>query len=327
MTAACATTECADTLASLAEGSCVVYGSSGEPLALPADGFLISVPQLAGVNLREYGIIGDLYCDARCSTLEYASQCEDVVLGTCSVECAATVIAVRALGPDGSDECTAMWQSVYETHRPVGLWLDAMEETFQICTGGVEVPVASDPTVISCQTAIQAADTVCDAAGVDKATESRCESVECVSAVNAVVLLHDECTTIDSASADVEVWPLVASAVADLEAVQCTCQDHSLAAYDGPGPPGRLSALSVLYSKSVLCGAFVWARRVLNSQKRRFPARAGLTDQTCSDLTALGVCHREKETGGSGGSIEPLGLFLRTPIPFTWRILSAFLPT
>ena len=41
-----------------------------------------------------------------------------------------------------------------------------------------------------------------------------------------------------------------------------------------PGPPGRLSALSVFYSKSVLCGAFVWARRALNSQKRGFSARA-----------------------------------------------------
>jgi hypothetical protein len=41
-----------------------------------------------------------------------------------------------------------------------------------------------------------------------------------------------------------------------------------------PGPPGRLSALSVSLCKSVFYGAFVWARRALNSQKRRFPARA-----------------------------------------------------
>jgi hypothetical protein len=34
---------------------------------------------------------------------------------------------------------------------------------------------------------------------------------------------------------------------------------------------GRLSALSVLYSKSILCGGFVWARRALNRQKW-FPA-------------------------------------------------------
>jgi hypothetical protein len=34
----------------------------------------------------------------------------------------------------------------------------------------------------------------------------------------------------------------------------------------GPGLPGPLSALSVLHSKSFLYGAFVWARRALNSQ-------------------------------------------------------------
>ena len=41
-----------------------------------------------------------------------------------------------------------------------------------------------------------------------------------------------------------------------------------------PGPPGRLSALSVFLCKSVSYGVFVWARRALNSQKRRSPARA-----------------------------------------------------
>ena len=41
------------------------------------------------------------------------------------------------------------------------------------------------------------------------------------------------------------------------------------------GPPGgRLSAISVFLYKSVLYGAFVWARRALKRQKRRFPARA-----------------------------------------------------
>ena len=39
-----------------------------------------------------------------------------------------------------------------------------------------------------------------------------------------------------------------------------------------------------------------------------------------------GVSNREKEIGGSRGSLEPLGLFLRTAIPFIWRVLSAFLP-
>ena len=38
--------------------------------------------------------------------------------------------------------------------------------------------------------------------------------------------------------------------------------------------PGRLSALGLLHSKSVLYSTLVWARRVLNSPKRRFPARA-----------------------------------------------------
>ena len=37
---------------------------------------------------------------------------------------------------------------------------------------------------------------------------------------------------------------------------------------------GRLSALRVFHSKSVLYGAFVWARRALNIQKRLFPIRA-----------------------------------------------------
>jgi hypothetical protein len=41
-----------------------------------------------------------------------------------------------------------------------------------------------------------------------------------------------------------------------------------------PGPPGRLSALRVFRCKSVFYGAFVWTRRALNSQKRRFLARA-----------------------------------------------------
>jgi hypothetical protein len=43
---------------------------------------------------------------------------------------------------------------------------------------------------------------------------------------------------------------------------------------DRPGPPGALKHLSVHHSKSVLYGAFVWARRALNRPNRRFPARA-----------------------------------------------------
>jgi hypothetical protein len=37
--------------------------------------------------------------------------------------------------------------------------------------------------------------------------------------------------------------------------------------------PGRLSFLSISLCASVFYGAFVWARRALNCQKRRFPAR------------------------------------------------------
>ena len=40
------------------------------------------------------------------------------------------------------------------------------------------------------------------------------------------------------------------------------------------GPRGRLSDLSVSLSKSILYRGFVWVHRALNSQKRRFPARA-----------------------------------------------------
>ena len=33
----------------------------------------------------------------------------------------------------------------------------------------------------------------------------------------------------------------------------------------GPGPPRRLSALSIFRCKSILYGDFVWARRALNT--------------------------------------------------------------
>ena len=49
----------------------------------------------------------------------------------------------------------------------------------------------------------------------------------------------------------------------------CFCSPRSVRAV-----PGRLSAIRVFLCKSVLYGAFVWARRALNSRKRRFPARA-----------------------------------------------------
>ena len=72
------------------------------------------------------------------------------------------------------------------------------------------------------------------------------------------------------------------STQAELAAETTTAEDHAataeMIAQLCPGPPGRLSALSVFLCKSVLYGVFVWARRALNSQKRRFPARAGMGD-------------------------------------------------
>ena len=46
-----------------------------------------------------------------------------------------------------------------------------------------------------------------------------------------------------------------------------------------PGRRGRLSALSVFLCKSVLYGAFVWARRAPNRRKWRFPARAEMVER------------------------------------------------
>jgi hypothetical protein len=77
--------------------------------------------------------------------------------------------------------------------------------------------------------------------------------------------------------------------------------------------PGRLSALSVFLLKSILYGAFVWARRVLNRQKRRFPARADLGRQPRlapregPRHQPQDVVLRAQQIGGSGGSLEPPG--------------------
>jgi hypothetical protein len=54
--------------------------------------------------------------------------------------------------------------------------------------------------------------------------------------------------------------------------------------------PGRLSALSVFLLKSILYGAFVWARRALNSPKRRFPARAVLGQHARSERELPAGC-------------------------------------
>ena len=65
---------------------------------------------------------------------------------------------------------------------------------------------------------------------------------------------------------------------------------------DGPGPPGAVKRPRVSHSKSGLYGDFVWARRALNVQKWRFPARAegyvfvgDLADAEDADLAALGL--------------------------------------
>ena len=62
-----------------------------------------------------------------------------------------------------------------------------------------------------------------------------------------------------------------------------------------PDCRGRSSALSVSLCKSVFYGAFAWARRTLNRQKRRFPARA-VTDKSSTPalLKALSSKFRDK---------------------------------
>ena len=62
--------------------------------------------------------------------------------------------------------------------------------------------------------------------------------------------------------------------------------------------PGRLSALRVFHNKSGLYGAFVKARRALNSQKRRFPARAVVA---IAAVCVEGVTNR----GPLGGILGP----------------------
>jgi hypothetical protein len=78
-----------------------------------------------------------------------------------------------------------------------------------------------------------------------------------------------------------------------------------------PGRRGRLSAIRVFVCKSVLYGAFVWARRALAHQKRRFPARADAAKrdaagkQTAAAAAALGSeleLELNKTFGEVGGS-------------------------
>ena len=78
-----------------------------------------------------------------------------------------------------------------------------------------------------------------------------------------------------------------------------------------PGRRGRLSATSVFLCKSVLYGAFVWARRALKHKKLRFPARAG--DHITQSLVAFGFVLLDSTSGfgavgrPSGSILEPSG--------------------
>jgi hypothetical protein len=72
--------------------------------------------------------------------------------------------------------------------------------------------------------------------------------------------------------------------------------------------PGRLSALRVFHIKSTLYGAFVWARRALNSPKRRFPARAARgagRHRRADDLPAAagGAADADVHGGALGGGL------------------------
>ena len=75
-----------------------------------------------------------------------------------------------------------------------------------------------------------------------------------------------------------------------------------------------LSDLRIFLCKSVLYGAFVWARRALKHQKRRFPARADeLYDEPQQWKSPLAFGHGRTCAGqgdpdrGFRGSLEPPG--------------------
>jgi hypothetical protein len=71
-------------------------------------------------------------------------------------------------------------------------------------------------------------------------------------------------------------WLMWCSSILDLyDATGNTSAFQSFQPYIARARPGQLSALGVSRSKSFFYGAFVWARGALNSQKRRFPVRAG----------------------------------------------------
>jgi hypothetical protein len=82
--------------------------------------------------------------------------------------------------------------------------------------------------------------------------------------------------------------------------------------------PGRLSGRSVFRCKSVLYGGFVWARRVLNGQKRRFPARAEAVQCAAAPREAVRAVRRgrarvraARREGRAGGERAPGGAVVR----------------
>jgi hypothetical protein len=80
---------------------------------------------------------------------------------------------------------------------------------------------------------------------------------------------------------------------------------------NGPGRRGRLSVLSVFPSKSVSYGTFVWGRRALNSQKRRFPAPPGSGGALrCAPLDQ-GRAERDAPHGAGDGAEAEAGMNCR----------------
>jgi hypothetical protein len=71
--------------------------------------------------------------------------------------------------------------------------------------------------------------------------------------------------------------------------------------------PGRLSALSVSRSKSVLYGAFVWAPKALNRRKRRFPAPPGSQARGHAAVQLPGAPHPLPPVRASRGDAGRVG--------------------
>jgi hypothetical protein len=64
-----------------------------------------------------------------------------------------------------------------------------------------------------------------------------------------------------------------------------------------PARPGRASGRSVSHRKSILYGAFVWARRALSSQTRRCRARVCFGNGQCSSRACKKDCNASVKKG------------------------------